>query len=92
MQDSVRDNRRLSRFELEVNGEIAFTNYSIEGAVIVLMHTETPVRVRGQGVASKLVDGILKIIRDRGLKVVPRCSFVRVYFMQHPNEGDILAK
>jgi uncharacterized protein len=51
----IRDNTALSRFELESGGVTAFLNYRLDGGVITLQHTETPVGARGRGLASQLV-------------------------------------
>ena len=59
--------------------------------VVSILHTETPVEARGQGIASKLVAGALDIIRARGLKMVPRCAFVRAYVAKHPEISDLVA-
>ena len=75
----VRDNTALSRFELDAGG------------VIALLHTETPPQARGQGLASQLTAGALQIARARGLKVIPRCAFVRAYIAKHPEFRDLLA-
>jgi uncharacterized protein len=88
---AVRDNAALSRFELAADGVTAFANYRIAGNVITIMHTETPVQARGRGLASQLVSGALENVRARGLKVVPRCPFVRAYIAKHPDYRDLLA-
>jgi predicted GNAT family acetyltransferase len=54
-------------------------------------HTETPQRLRGRGIASRLVHGALEAVRARGLKVVPRCSFVANYVARHREFDDLLA-
>jgi uncharacterized protein len=87
----VRDNTALSRFELDAGGVTAFVNYRIDGGVITLLHTETPPQARGQGLASQLTAGVLQIARARGLKVIPRCAFVRAYIAKHPEFRDLLA-
>lgn len=91
MNPGVRDNKALSRFEIDVNGVTAFANYQLGDGVITISHTETPVAARGQGIASKLVAGALDIARARGLKVIPRCPFVRDYVAKHPEVSDLLA-
>ncbi|HUC50407.1 MAG TPA: GNAT family N-acetyltransferase [Xanthobacteraceae bacterium] len=90
MTSTVRDNKALSRFELDVNGVTAFANYQLGNGVITISHTETPTTARGQGIASKLVAGALDIARARGLKVIPRCPFVRAYVTKHPDVGDLI--
>jgi len=59
--------------------------------LIRLDHTETPPQVRGRGIASRLVAGVLELVRARGLKVVPRCPFVRTYLAKHPEFHDLVA-
>jgi uncharacterized protein len=90
MSSAVRDNAARSRFELDAGGVTAFMNYRIDGNVISLDHTETPLAARGRGLASRLVEGALQIVRARGLKVVPRCPFVRAYIDKHPEYGDLV--
>jgi uncharacterized protein len=91
MPSAIRDNAALSRFELDDGGVTAVLNYRLDGGVIVFQHTETPVQARGRGLASRLVQGALDIARVRGLKVVPRCAFVRTYLDKHPEDRDLLA-
>ena len=91
MAAGVRDNTARSRFELDADGVMVFMNYRLAGDVISLDHTETPVEARGRGLASRLVEGALAIVRARGLKAVPRCPFVRAYLAKHPQYGDLVA-
>jgi predicted GNAT family acetyltransferase len=91
MPAPIRDNTALSRFELDEDGVTAVLNYKLDGDVMTLQHTETPVAARGRGLASRLVQGVLETARARGLKVVPRCAFVRAFLAKHPEFGDVLA-
>jgi predicted GNAT family acetyltransferase len=91
MAAAVRDNPALSRFELDAGGVTAFVNYDLAGGTITLLHTETPPQARGQGIASRLVEGVLEAARARGLKVIPRCAFVRAYIAKHFEFRDLLA-
>jgi uncharacterized protein len=88
---NVRDNTAQSRFELAAEGKTAFVTYTIDGNVITLGHTETPVELRGRGIASRLIQGVLDDIRARRLKMVPRCAFVRAYLAKHPEYRDLVA-
>ena len=91
MAAAGRDNPALSRFELDAGGVTAFVNYRLADGTITLLHTETPAQARGRGIASRLVDGVLEAARARGLKVIPRCAFVRAYIAKHPEFRDLLA-
>ena len=91
MPSPLRDNAALSRFELEADGVTAFMNYKRAGNVLTLNHTETPVAARGRGIASNLVEAVLEEARARGLKIVPRCPFVRAYLAKHPQYSDLVA-
>ena len=86
---SVRDNKALSRFELDVGGATAFANYRLTPSAVVITHTETPRPLRGRGIASELVQGALQLIRSDGLKVVAGCGFVVDYLHKHPEFRDL---
>ena len=45
---------------------------------------------KGRGVGSKLIRGALDAARDRGLKVVPQCPFVKAYIERHAEYRDLL--
>jgi hypothetical protein len=58
--------------------------------VITFTHTETPLALRGRGIASRLARGALEAARAQGLKVVAKCPFVSAYIAKHPEFGDLL--
>jgi predicted GNAT family acetyltransferase len=53
---NVRDNKARSRFELDVEGGLAFANYRLTPQAVIITHTETPPALLGRGVASELVE------------------------------------
>lgn len=83
-ENSVTDNRAEHEFELEVDGHRAIAAYQLEDDVIVFTHTLVPKKLEGRGIASKLIRFALDSARDRGLKVVPQCPFVRAFIERHP--------
>ena len=80
-----------ARFELNVDGHIAFANYRNIDGVITITHTETPRALRGQGIGSRLVLDMLKQVRAQNLKVRPLCSFAAAVTAQHPEFQDLVA-
>ncbi len=89
MPNAVRDNTEHHRFELDVDGAIAFSQYSHEGDTIAFMHTEVPKELRGKGTGSALVRGALAIARARGLKVAAKCPFVKAWLEKHPEDAGL---
>ena len=92
MTDTVHDDPVRRRFELEVDGALAFVDYRRDGRKLLLTHAEVPSALRGAGVGSVLVQGTLALVRARGEKVVPLCSFVAHYMQRHPEVQDLLAE
>ncbi len=88
---AVRDNKAQNRFELDVEGAVAFANYRLTPSAVIITHTETPRSLRGRGIASELVRGALELIRADGRKVVAGCSFVVDYLAKHPEAADLTA-
>jgi uncharacterized protein len=87
---TVRDNKAQNRFELDVEGMVAFANYRLTPSAVIITHTETPRSLRGRGIASELVQGALQLIRADGLKVIAGCGFVVDYLRKHPEFADLV--
>ena len=87
----VVDNRSEQEFTLTLGDHVAVAAYQLEGDTIVFTHTVVPPEIEGRGVGSKLIQGALDLVRDRGLTVVPQCRFVRAYIEKHPEMRDLLA-
>ena len=86
---TVRNNAALRRYELSIDNALAFANYRIAGNSVIITHTETPVALRGRGIASDLVKGALELIRADGQKVVAGCSFVEDYLARHEEYAEL---
>jgi predicted GNAT family acetyltransferase len=90
MSDGVRNNTALNRFELDVDGQQAVAYYRMTPGVITIVHTEVPQALSGRGVGTKLIRGLLEMVRAQGLKVVPQCPFVSAFMGKHPEYNDLL--
>ena len=86
----VTDNPARSRFELVEEGKLAFSDYRREGEVLALPHVEADPALRGKGTAGRLMEGLLGIVRERGLKVRPVCGYAVAYIALHPEWRDLV--
>ena len=86
---TVRDNKAQSRFELDIEGSVAFANYRQTPTAVIITHTGTPRALRGRGIASELVKGALELIRADGHKVIAGCGFVVDYLHKNPQYADL---
>ncbi len=87
MPDTVRDNAAQNRFELAVEGGMAFATYRRTENTVIITHTETPPALRGKGIATRLVAGALAMIRAENRKPIAGCSFVADYMAKRPEAG-----
>ncbi|WP_432485853.1 GNAT family N-acetyltransferase [Kineococcus esterisolvens] len=84
------------RYEGRLDGElVAIADYvprdSKRGTVLAMVHTEVVPEHQDEGLASALVDGALRDVRERGLRVAPACSFVQLHVRRHPERyADLL--
>ncbi|MBX3498536.1 MAG: N-acetyltransferase [Alphaproteobacteria bacterium] len=87
----VVDNPARNRFEMDVEGAIAFVDYRAMGDVLVVPHTEVPRALEGRGIGTKLVLGSLELIRASGRRVRPLCGFYANVIRRHPEYRDLIA-
>lgn len=93
METSVVDVPDRGRFEIRLGDRvIGLASYHVENGTMTLPHTEIDPSVGGRGLGSALVAGVLTAARERGLTVLPYCSFVRHYIEQHPEDLDLVAE
>jgi predicted GNAT family acetyltransferase len=93
MQMKVVDVPERGRFEIRVDDRVVgLASYHIEGGAMTLPHTEVDPSMGGRGIGTALVAGVLSAARERGLHVLPYCSFVRHYIQQHPDDMELVAE
>ena len=87
----IRDQPDRRRYEASLDSHLAgFSQYRLEGDRITFHHTFVDPQYEGRGIGSRLVRQQLDDVRQRGLKVVPVCPFVRSYIKRHAEYQDLL--
>ncbi len=87
----VRHNSAAQRYETEMDGHRAVTEYRMEGNTVIFHHTFVPPELRGRGVAEALVKAALEETRDQGRHVIAQCSYVAKFLQRHPEFQALLA-
>ena len=87
----ITHNLEASRFETRVQGWLCRCDYRLVDGVMHLVYTEVAPAIEGRGIAARLVQAALDHATATGLKVQPRCSYVRVYMRRHPQTQSLLA-
>jgi len=90
MTNLVVDNPDRSRFELVENGLTVYADYRRHGDRLIIPYVEAPPALRGTGAAGRLMEGVLAIAREQGLKVTPLCGYAAAYIRRHKQHHDLL--
>lgn len=86
-------NEVKKRFEMEVDGHIAFIEYILTNDdVMFLTHTEVPKSLGGKGIGSSIIQKALNYIKEHNYSLAPLCPFVAKYLVKNPEWQSILAK
>ena len=92
MTESFRDNEGHNRFELDIDGAIAFVTYRKSPGAITLVHTEVPPELGGRGIGSRLGRATLDAVRAQGRELSVECEFIRSFMTKNPQYNDLLAR
>ncbi len=92
MPDSyeVMNNPQAGRFEVQIDGNLAYLQYHLDGQVMTITHTEVPEALGGRGIGSKLAQAALDFARANEYSVLLLCSFVNSYIRKHPEYQDLV--
>ena len=93
MNATVVDVPERGRFEIRLDDKVVgLASYHVDNGTMTLPHTEVDPAMGGRGLGTTLVAAVLDAARERGLHVLPYCSFVRRYIQQHPELVDLVAE
>ena len=91
MTDNFRDDEDRNRFELDIEGTVAFVTYRKSPGAITLVHTDVPPELGGRGIGSRLGRATLDAVRTQGRKLSVECDFIRSFMTKYPEYNDLLA-
>ena len=87
---------------MELNVSNSHMDYVVDGEVLAtvsfrpcgdatteLYHTFVDDRLRGQGVAAKLMEAAAREMRRRGTQVLPTCPYAAKWFAVHEEYSDL---
>ncbi len=75
----MRDNRDLSRFELDERGFTVFADYRRREGEIIIDHVEAPPALRGSGAAGRLMAAIVQRANAEQAKIIPLCGYAAAW-------------
>lgn len=88
----IRHNTAARRFEATVDRLLCRCDYRMHGGTMMLVHTEVPPQLERRGFASMLVRAAFDYAREKGLEVLPVCSYVSAWARRHPEVEPLLAR
>ena len=86
----VRDNAEAKRFEVVVDGRVAFAEYNRLSNGIVLTHTEVPQELEGRGLASAIFRAVVASLRAQHQTVMPVCPVFALWLKKHTEAHDVV--
>lgn len=74
----------------ENNKEVGELTFMLKEEQMLINHTGVNPKLRGQGLAEKLVLEAVDYARKNQFKIIPFCSYVSVYVGKHPEVQDVI--
>ena len=88
--DRFRDNPARGRFELDVDGQVAWADYRRDATRLVIDHVEAPMPLRGTGAAGRLMEAVASEARRAGLRITPICGYAAAWLRRHREHADLV--
>jgi len=85
-------NEETKRFEIKVDGHLAFIDYRERGDKVSLIHTEAEPELAGTGAAKAVVETTLNWIAENNKTILPYCPYVFGYIKRNPEWKQIVDK
>jgi predicted GNAT family acetyltransferase len=85
----IKHNEANHTFEVWIDGYLSKLDYIQDAKNFVIAHVGVYPEHRGQGVAGKIVDAALEYAREKGLRVIPMCSYAAAYIRRNPRHMEL---
>ncbi len=90
MELEIQHNKDRKRFFTFIEGREAYLTYENDSDnVLNFNHTYVPFNLRGRNIAAKIVGYALEYARENNFKVIPSCSYVRVFIEKNKQFSDL---
>ena len=86
MKREILHNTSTNRFETIEDGITGYVEYEPYNGGFDITHTIVPKPIGGRGIAADLVKEALEYAKENGFKVIPTCSYVRVYLERYKEQ------
>ena len=86
----VKHDKQQERFYIDIKGDNAHLDYSLQDDKIDLYHTFTPPQLRGRGLAGKVVEFAFNYAKENNLKVIPSCPFIPHFLEKNPQYNELV--
>ena len=89
----IQHNETDKKFEIFQDGKSAgFMTYTWAGDdKFIIDHTEVDEQYGGLGLGKQLVEAAVNFARDKGIKIIPLCSFAKKTIDKTPEFQDVLS-
>lgn len=70
---------------------VAMIAYTItKRNALIIQHTEVDKVLQGHNIGFDLVERVVEFAREKGIKIIPQCSFAKSVFEREPAFADVL--
>lgn len=74
----------------DATGELTYRKLGVDA--VIAEHTGVPQALRGNGIATALVERLVDDAKTEGFKIVPKCPFVKALFDKRPEWAPLMKK
>ena len=90
MKEIVIHEPENKRFIIYAESKEALVEYKLTNEMLDLYHTFTDPSLRGKGLAAQVVRAAFEFAKENNLKVIPTCSYVRIFVKRYDEYKELV--